>query len=266
MLDIEITEPIDIVINEKEDTHMTENNIEVDDLIEEYISNVNDGYIISLYNDDIGGDTVLTRDDFEDHFDSESKLDVIDRLDGDFDAADDYFMDSYVIRSSDDLFDLIEEDRVISHLENCLEDANDRWSMPEGFEDLYDEYIEQFKKPTVHSDDEIKDKIRELIEGVDDIELSTLSLMEEAPIYPISEFTTYVRGMSTEGVLVLLAKSIGKFSFGSPFYGIDSDDGSFTSYDRSAAEDRVFAHIKAIDKNVLRTEDIDLYNALNGEW
>ena len=45
-----------------------ENNINIKELVQGALYNINEGYIISLWNDEMGCDAIFTRDDFDDHF------------------------------------------------------------------------------------------------------------------------------------------------------------------------------------------------------
>ena len=80
---------------------------DIKEMIENYLDGIQTEYIIDYYNNTIGGDTILTRDDFDSHFDGESYL-------------------------YDDLIDRLKEE---------LENSDDRSDMPDGFEELFDEYV-----------------------------------------------------------------------------------------------------------------------------
>lgn len=202
-------------------------------MIENYLDNVDASYIIDLHNNTLGGDTIVTRDDFDDYFDGTSYLDVIDRLDGSFDASDDYFMDSYVIMSSCTLDDFIVFEMVIDYLKDTLEMADDRSDMPEGFEELFDEYV-KLAKPK-HTEDEIRTKLHEMVMDLPDsmvIHMASYKMDKfEIPFYEMCLFAEVCDSMNygIPKVIGMLANSMGWFEFKDPYFTINGDN-QFQSY------------------------------------
>lgn len=210
-------------------------------MIENYLDNVDDSYIIDLHNNTLGGDTIVTRDDFDDHFsyiidlhnDGTGYLELIDRLDGSFDASDDYFMDSYVIMSSRTLDDFIVFEMVIDYLKDTLEMADDRSDMPEGFEKLFDEYV-NLAKPK-HTEDEIRARLNEMVMDLPDsmvIHMASYKMDKfEIPFYEMSRFAEVCDSMNygIPKVIGMLANSMGWFEFKDLYFTIN-DDNQFQSY------------------------------------
>lgn len=206
---------------------------DIREMIENYLDSIQTEYIIDYYNNSIGGDTILTRDDFDSHFDGESYLDVIDRLDGSFDASDDYFQDGDVIMSSMSLDDLIDFEDLIDRLKEELENSDDRSDMPDGFEELFDEYV-KLAKPK-HTEDEIRTKLHEMVMDLPDsmaIHMASYKMDKfEIPFYEMTRFAEVCdsKNYGIPKVIGMFANSMGWFEFKDPYFAIN-DDNQFQSY------------------------------------
>lgn len=207
--------------------------VDIRKMIEDYLDNVDESYIIDIHNNILGGDTILTRDNFDDHFDGTGYLDVIDRLDGSFDASDDYFMDSYVIMSSCSLDDLINYEDLIDHLKEELENSDDRSDMPDGFEELFDKYV-KLAIP-MHTEDEIRTRLQEMVMDLPDsmvIHMASYKMDKfEIPFYEMTRFAEVCdsKNYGIPKVIGMFANSMGWFEFKDPYFTIN-DDNQFQSY------------------------------------
>lgn len=245
---------------------------DIREMIENYLDNVDASYIIDLHNNTLCGDTIVTRDDFDDHFDGTGYLDVIDRLDGSFDASDDYFMDSYVIMSSCTLDDFIVFEMVIDYLKDTLEMADDRSDMPEGFESLYDEYV-KLSKPK-HTEDEIKTKLHEMVMDLPDsmvIHMASYKMDKfEIPFYETFLFADVCDSMNygIPKVIGMLANSIGLFEFKGPYFTINGDN-QFQSYSICGLKNEIWQGLcdNEYEEEWLNDKGYgDFANARNGYW
>lgn len=240
---------------------------DIREMIENYLDNVDASYIIDLHNNTLGGDTIVTRDDFDDYFDGTGYLDVIDRLDGSFDASDDYFMDSYVIMSSCTLDDFIVFEMVIDYLKDTLEMADDRSDMPEGFESLYDEYKKEFKKPT---QEEIKNKLLEVVCDLPESFLNDLACRTDSLVNmkASTDFLKVVGDWELPKLIGTLANSIGWFDPKKPYFMV-TEDNHIQSYSYSDIRTEVWKALcnHDIDERWLIDAGYDmLVEVAHGDW
>jgi hypothetical protein len=240
-----------------------ENSINIKELVQGALYNINEGYIISLWNDEMGCDAIFTRDDFDDRFRGESFLDIIDRLDGSFDASDDYFKDSCLIESASSLEDLIDYDHMEDFLVDCIENAIDRDSMPEGFEELFDEYESLKKHP--HTEEEIKAMLKDTILDLPPSMLVDLLKLDGMDIVYMHDFTERAKLHSIPTVIGKLAFSIGWFEFGDIAY--EETDERYISYSSPALAEEVCKRFDGITDEQLKDTGFDaLVQIRHGEW